>query len=114
MSTIGRPAKGEETPVIETRETAESYVLEVHGPLDGNAQGDLQVALSRALASPARVVAMDLSETSWIGSHAIGSLLVIHSDLKLQRRTFRITACSDNVQRLMKHFRLHKLLEIDR
>ena len=83
--------------MIETRELPAEYIVAVDGPLDSRAHSEFQVALSRALTSPAQTVSLDLERTTALASGPIGSMLTTRSDLKMQGRTFRIIACSDTV-----------------
>ena len=88
--------------------------LVVSGPLFGEAGQELEKKIEALGQSGYATVTIDFSMALGITSSAIGKLLAVHRRLLAQRRTIRITGCSDVLYSIFQKIKLDTLIPISR
>ena len=87
-------------------------VLVIGGPLSGDAVAEFQRKMDALAASRFLTITLDFSQTTTIGSAALGKLLVFRRNLAEQGKTLQIRGCSDGMYKVFQLIQLDKLISI--
>lgn len=88
-------------------------VIRLAGRFDFNAHRDFRDAIDTALASPATVVTVDLTEVDYLDSSALGMLLMLRDRAKGAAREVKLAGCRDTVKQILDIANFGKLFSIE-
>ena len=94
--------------------TKDEAVLEIQGPLDGEAAGEFQRHMQELTAGGHAVVTLNLVGVPTMNSSAIGKILLFRKKLDEEGRTLRIRGCSEALFRILQMIKFDMLMSIDR
>jgi anti-anti-sigma factor len=94
--------------------TKDEAVLEIQGPLAGEAAGEFQRHMQELTAESFTVVTLNLAGVTVIGSSAIGKILLFRKKLDEEGRTLRIRGCSEALFKTLQMIKFDSLMSIDR
>ncbi len=90
----------------------EEIVLEVQGPLSGEATNEFQARMDELAAGRFLTISLDLSQTPSINSAALGKILLFRKKLAETGRTLQIVGCSDALYKTFQMIKFDKLVTI--
>ncbi len=92
----------------------DEIVLEIQGPLSGEATNEFQSRMDEVAAGRYLIVSLDLSQTPSINSAALGKILLFRKKLADGGRTLQIIRCSDALFKTFQMIKFDKLVTIKR
>ncbi len=93
-------------------EQPEGVVATLKGMASVGAREEFDAELLKIRARMPRLVVLDLSGLEFLTSHALGSFLALHAEVKARGGAVRIAAPSDYIKSLMQATRVDQKLKV--
>jgi anti-sigma B factor antagonist len=89
-------------------------VIAVRGRFDGSTVGHVRAALHAAIEETSADILVDVHDVGWIDLPALAVLADAHRRLRVQDRRLVLSACSDQIRRVLAVTRLNRVIPVER
>ena len=89
------------------------HVLAVHGDADLHTAPELRERLADAIDTGARTVVLDLTETTFLDSMALGVMIGALKRMRARDGQLRLVVTRDEVRRILEITQLHRVFPLD-
>lgn len=93
--------------------TESQAAIRLQGRFDFNSHRDFREAVDAALASPASVITVDMTDVEYLDSSALGMLLMLRDRAKGFAREVKLAGCRGTVRQILDIANFGKLFSID-
>ncbi len=97
---------------IETSLNGNTAIMQVSGPIDGEAAEQLKTAYQGLPEDRVKQLVLDFSAVPFIGSAGLGKLLLFYKRISSTGGTVEIRGASPDIQELLRELRLDLLFKL--